>query len=122
MIKLSNIIHQLAGLIIGTGIAASIQLALVPTVIAFYSYVITVYFLAGLITGYLRPMLSWWWGVWLTLPWIVWIFFNIVSTGFKDGIALSIVWLFFYSFPLLPSCIGALAGAKTSIWKRKITS
>jgi hypothetical protein len=68
MIKLSNIIHQLAGLIIGTGLAASIQLALVPPVMSFYSYVIVVYFLAGLISGYLSPMLSWRWGIWLILP------------------------------------------------------
>ncbi len=123
MAKLSNNISlKLAGLIIGTGLAASIQLALVPLVMSFYSYVITVYFLVGLIAGYLRPILSLWWGIWLTLPWIAWIFFNIASMGFKDGIALSIVWLFFYSFPFLPACIGAFAGAKTSIWKRKITS
>ncbi len=113
---------QLAGLIIGTGLAASIQLALVPPIISFYSYIITVYFLAGLISGYLRPMLSWWWGIWLTLPWIAWIFFNIASTGFKDGIVLSSVWLFFYSFPFLPACIGGFAGSYATGWKRKLTS
>jgi len=60
--------QQLAGLLIGTGLAASIQLALVPPFISFYIYVITLYFLAGLIFGYLTPRLSWRGGIWLTLP------------------------------------------------------
>ncbi len=44
-------ILQLGGLIIGTGIAASIQLAMVPPVMLFDSYLITIYFIAGLISG-----------------------------------------------------------------------
>ncbi len=72
MNKLSSIIHELAGLIIGTGIAASIQLALLPQVMSFDSYLITIYPLAGLISGYLSPVLSWQWGLWLVLPWIGW--------------------------------------------------
>jgi hypothetical protein len=121
--KLLNSINlKLEGLIIGTALAASIQLALVPRIMSFYSYIITVYFLTGLISGYLRPFLSWWWGIWLGLPWIAWIFFNIASTGFKDGIVLSIVWLFFYSFPFLPACIGAFAGSYVAGWKRKLTT
>ena len=102
---------QLAGLIAGTGLAASVQLALVPQVISFYEYVITVYFLAGLVFGYFSPKLSWRCGVWLTLPWIAWIFFNIAAAGFKDGVLGSMGWLFFYSFPVLPACTGAVAGA-----------
>jgi len=51
----NNIKPQLVGLMVGTAVAASIQLALVPPVISFYEYVITVYFLASLISGYISP-------------------------------------------------------------------
>ena len=112
--------QQLAGLLVGTGLAASIQLALFPPLISFYIYVITLYFLAGLIFGYLAPMLSWRGGIWLTLPWIAWIFFNIAGAGFKDGILGSAGWLLFYSFPVLPACVGALAGASAAPWKKII--
>ncbi len=81
-------------------------------------YVLSVYFLAGLFSGYLSPKLSWRWGIWLTLPWIVWIFFNIAGAGFKDGILGSMGWLVLYSFPLLPSCAGAFAGAAAARWKK----
>lgn len=123
MVKLSNVVLKLAGLIIGTGIAASIQLALVPPVMSFDSYLITIYFLAGLIAGYIRPVLSWRWGIWLVLPWIAWVIFNMASTGFRGGIAPNILLLLLqYSFPFLPACLGAFAGARASLWKRKITS
>ncbi len=59
--------QQLTGLLIGTGLAASIQLALVPPLISFYEYVITLYFLAGFIFGYLSPKLSWRWGGWFSI-------------------------------------------------------
>ncbi len=123
MIKSPNIVLQLAGLISGTGIAASIQLALVPPVISFDSYLITIYFLAGLISGYIRPMLSWRWGIWLVVPWIGWVFFNMASAGFRGGIAPNILLLLLqYSFPFLPACLGAFAGARTSLWKRELNS
>lgn len=109
---------QLAGLMVGTVLAASIQLAMVPSIISFYEYVPAVYFLAGLLCGYLSPKLSWQWGIWLTLPWIAWIFFNIADAGFKDGILGSAGWLIFYSFPLLPSCAGAFAGAAAARRKK----
>ncbi len=109
---------RLAGLMVGTVLAASIQLALVPPVISFYEYVLIVYFLTGLLCGYLIPKLSWRWGIWITLPWIAWIFFNIAVAGFKDGITGSAGWLVFYSFPLLPSCFGAFAGAAAAQWKK----
>jgi hypothetical protein len=83
----------------------------------FYEFVITVYFLAGLFSGYLSPKLSWQWGIWLALPWIVWIFFNIAGAGFKDGIMGSLGWLVFYSFPVLPACAGAFGGAIIAQWK-----
>jgi hypothetical protein len=111
---------QLAGLTVGTGLAALIQLALVPPaapVMPFYEFVITVYFLAGLFSGCLSPKLSWQWGIWQTLPWIVWIFFNIAGAGFKDGIMGSLSWLVFYSFPVLPACAGVFAGAIIARWK-----
>jgi len=115
-----NIQPQLVGLMVGTVMAASIQLALVPPVISFYEYVLTVYFLAGLICGYLNPKSSWRWGIWLTLPWIAGIFINIAGAGFKDGIIGSIGWLVFYSFPVLPACAGAFAGSAAARWKKLI--
>lgn len=116
----NNIKPQIVGLMVGTAMAASIQLALAPPVISFYEYVITVYFLAGLICGCLNPKSSWRWGIWLTIPWIAWIFFNIAGAGFKDGIMGSIGWLVFYSFPVLPACAGAFAGAVSTRWIKKL--
>jgi hypothetical protein len=116
---------QLAGLIAGTGLIVMIQITsgfMIPVVGSYYGYVILVYSLAGLISGYLGPKLSWLLGIWLTLPWIVWIFSNIARAGFNSGIAGSIGWLLFYSFPFLPACTGAYAGAITSRWKKKLTS
>ena len=103
---------QLAGLIIGTGLAASIQFGfrLIPLEDSFFSYASALYFFAGLFFGFFVPGLSWKGGIWLTLPWIAWIFFNIARAGFKDGIPGSLGWLFLYSFPLLPASAGAFAG------------
>ena len=111
-----NIEPQLAGLIAGTGLAASIQFGvrLIPMEISFFSYVSILYFLAGFLFGFFVPGLSWKGGIWLTLLWIAWIFFNIASAGFKDGILGSVGWLFLYSFPILPAGAGACAGALTS--------
>jgi len=107
---------QLAGLIVGTGLAASIQfgIRLLPIYDSFYSYTIILYFLASLIFGCFTPGLSWKGGIWLTVPWVTWIFFNIASTGFKDGILGSFGWLLLYSFPLVPASAGSYGGALTA--------
>lgn len=103
---------QLAGLIAGTGLAASMQFGvrLIPVYDSFYSYTIILYFLAGIIFGYFVPQLSWKGGIWLTIPWITRIFLVIASTGFKDGIAGSLGWLLLYSFPFVPATAGTYAG------------
>ncbi len=103
---------QLAGLLVGTGLAASIQfgIRLIPFEESFFSYAIILYFLAGLFFGFFIPGLSWKGGIWITLPWIVRTFFMIASTGFKDGIPASIGWLLLYSFPILPASAGTYAG------------
>lgn len=103
---------QLAGLIVGTGLAASIQFGvrLIPVYDDFFSYSGILYFLAGFIFGCFVPLLSWKGGVWLTIPWIVRTFLVIASTGFKDGIPGSLGWLLIYSLPLVPAIMGAYAG------------
>ena len=108
--------QQLTGLLVGTALAGSIQLALVRPLISFYDDVITLYFLVGIISGYISPKLSWRWGIWLTLPWIAGIFFSIAGAGFKEGILGSVGWLVFYSFPVLPACAGAFAGTTAAQW------
>lgn len=103
---------QLAGLLVGTGLAASIQfgIRLIPFEDSFFSYTGILYFLAGLFFGFFIPGLSWKGGFWLTLPWIVRTFFVIANTGFKDGIPASIGWLLLYSLPILPASAGTYAG------------
>jgi hypothetical protein len=103
---------QLAGLLVGTGLAASIQfgIRLIPFEDSFFSYASILYFLAGLFFGFFIPGLSWKGGIWITLPWIVRTFFVIASTGFKDGIPASIGWLLLYSLPILPASAGTYAG------------
>ena len=103
---------QLAGLLVGTGLAASIQfgIRLIPFEDSFFSYTSILFFLAGLFFGYFIPGHSWKGGFWLTLPWIVRTFFVIASTGFKDGIPASIGWLLLYSLPILPASAGTYAG------------
>jgi hypothetical protein len=115
---------QLAELIIGTGMAASIQfgIRLIPLEDSFFNYASALYFFAGLFLGFFIPGFSWKGGIWLTLPWIAWIFFNIASAEFKDGIWESLGWLFLYSFPLLPASTGAFTGAVIARWKKKLTS
>lgn len=109
--------QKLAGLVVGTGLAASIQLALIPPVISFYESVIIVYFLTGFFSGYISSKILWHWGIWLTFPWIIWIFFKIASGGFMDSISESLGWLIFYSFPVLPACAGTFVGGIVSRWK-----
>ncbi len=108
---------QLAGLLIGTGLVAGINLVglFFHPEISFYNLAILVYFFTGLISGLLQPKLSWQWGIWITLPWMAWIFFNAVSIGFKEGIG-TILVILFYFFPIMPACIGALLGAGITRW------
>jgi hypothetical protein len=76
---------ELAGLIVGTGLAASIQFGvrLIPVYDSFFNYAGILYFLAGLIFACFIPRLSLKGGVWLTIPWIARTFLVIASTGFK---------------------------------------
>jgi len=86
---------KLAGLLFGTGLAASIHfgIKLIPFEGEFFSYTSILYFFSGIFFGFFIPGLSWKGGFWLTLPWIVRTFFVIAGTGFKDGIPASIGWL-----------------------------
>ena len=104
---------RLEGLLVGTGLVAGINLIgmLDRPEVSFYNFTVIVYLLTGLILGFLRPKLSWQWGLWLTLPWIAWIFYNVASTGFKEGMG-SILLMIFYFFPILPACAGAYLGAR----------
>lgn len=109
-------VHQLAGLVVGTGLAASIHLGirLIPFESHFFNYAGVLYFSAGLLFGCLVPALSWRGGIWIAVPWIVRTFFVIAGEVFKNGMPPGIGWLLMlllYSFPILPAMAGTFAGS-----------
>jgi hypothetical protein len=64
---------HLLEMLVGTGLAASIQfgMRLIPFEGSFFSNTSILYFHAGLFIGLFIPGLSWKGGFWLTLPWTV---------------------------------------------------